>query len=121
MKWKMRSITISISSMELPNVSNISSTPNLHHNQVSRQSQTLFPVIIDSVPKPWSLTMRSGLNALGRAMGTEVDEQNQHIDRIINKTDKVSFNFCICYGQGMLVANYMCEGGRPNRYEPRSS
>jgi hypothetical protein len=78
--------------MELLNVSNISSTPNLHHNQVSRQSQTLFPVIIDSVPRIWLLTMRSGLNALGRAMGTEVDEQNQHIDRIINKTDKVSFN-----------------------------
>ncbi|KAL2353151.1 hypothetical protein BJ546DRAFT_129516 [Cryomyces antarcticus] len=29
------------------------------------------------------------LNQLGRAMGTEVDSQNKHIDRIIGKTDKV--------------------------------
>ncbi len=29
------------------------------------------------------------LNALGRAMGDEVDTQNKHIDRIIGKTDKV--------------------------------
>ncbi|KAF2654206.1 hypothetical protein K491DRAFT_486024 [Lophiostoma macrostomum CBS 122681] len=29
------------------------------------------------------------LNALGRAMGTEVEQQNAHIDRIINKTDRV--------------------------------
>jgi hypothetical protein len=29
------------------------------------------------------------LNQLGRAMGTEVESQNKHIDRIIGKTDKV--------------------------------
>jgi hypothetical protein len=29
------------------------------------------------------------LNALGRAMGQEVDTQNEHIGRIMNKTDKV--------------------------------
>jgi len=29
------------------------------------------------------------LNMLGRAMGDEIDSQNKHIDRIINKTDKV--------------------------------
>jgi len=29
------------------------------------------------------------LNQLGRAMGSEVDTQNKHIDRIISKTDKV--------------------------------
>ncbi|GAB7354714.1 hypothetical protein MBLNU459_g5130t1 [Dothideomycetes sp. NU459] len=29
------------------------------------------------------------LNHLGQAMGTELDEQNKHIDRIINKTDVV--------------------------------
>jgi hypothetical protein len=29
------------------------------------------------------------LNALGRAMGQEVDTQNEHIGRITNKTDKV--------------------------------
>lgn len=29
------------------------------------------------------------LNALGRAMGQEVDTQNKHIDRITQKTDKV--------------------------------
>lgn len=29
------------------------------------------------------------LNHLGRAMGEEVDTQNKHIDRIIQKTDKV--------------------------------
>lgn len=26
---------------------------------------------------------------LGKAMGEEIDSQNKHIDRIINKTDKV--------------------------------
>lgn len=31
----------------------------------------------------------AGLNALGRAMGEEVDTQNKHIDRIIGKTDRV--------------------------------
>jgi hypothetical protein len=29
------------------------------------------------------------LNALGKAMGAEIDSQNKHIDRIIKKTDKV--------------------------------
>ncbi|KAK4628878.1 hypothetical protein CLAFUW4_08216 [Fulvia fulva] len=29
------------------------------------------------------------LNALGKAMGDEIDSQNKHIDRIIGKTDKV--------------------------------
>lgn len=29
------------------------------------------------------------LNALGKAMGREVDEQNKHIDRIVEKADKV--------------------------------
>jgi hypothetical protein len=29
------------------------------------------------------------LNQLGQAMGTEIDSQNKHIDRIITKTDKV--------------------------------
>ena len=29
------------------------------------------------------------LNALGKAMGEEIDSQNKHIDRIIGKTDKV--------------------------------
>lgn len=29
------------------------------------------------------------LNSLGKAMGTEIDSQNKHIDRITNKTDKV--------------------------------
>ena len=29
------------------------------------------------------------LNALGRAIGEEVETQNKHIDRIITKTDKV--------------------------------
>lgn len=29
------------------------------------------------------------LNQLGKAMGNEIDSQNKHIDRIINKTDKV--------------------------------
>ena len=29
------------------------------------------------------------LNQLGRAMGTELDEQNKHINRIIGKTDLV--------------------------------
>lgn len=29
------------------------------------------------------------LNMLGKAMGEEIDTQNKHIDRIINKTDKV--------------------------------
>ena len=29
------------------------------------------------------------LNALGKAMGEEIDSQNTHIDRITNKTDKV--------------------------------
>ena len=29
------------------------------------------------------------LNALGKAMGEELDSQNKHIDRITNKTDKV--------------------------------
>lgn len=31
----------------------------------------------------------SGLNALSRAVGEEVDTQNVHIGRIIGKTDKV--------------------------------
>ncbi|KAK5004693.1 hypothetical protein LTR28_008587 [Elasticomyces elasticus] len=29
------------------------------------------------------------LNQLGRAMGDEIDSQNKHIDRIIDKTDRV--------------------------------
>ena len=29
------------------------------------------------------------LNALGKAMGTEIESQNKHIDRITKKTDKV--------------------------------
>jgi murein L,D-transpeptidase YcbB/YkuD len=39
---------------------------------------------------PWLLIdILAGLNALGRAMGEEVETQNKHIDRIITKTDKV--------------------------------
>lgn len=29
------------------------------------------------------------LNAVGKAMGEEIESQNKHIDRITNKTDKV--------------------------------
>lgn len=29
------------------------------------------------------------LNQLGKAMGSEIDSQNKHIDRIMGKTDKV--------------------------------
>jgi hypothetical protein len=34
-------------------------------------------------------TAAKRLNQLGRAMGTEVESQNKHIDTIIGKTDKV--------------------------------
>lgn len=34
-------------------------------------------------------TMAKGLNQLGRAIGTEVDAQNEHITRITGKTDQV--------------------------------
>jgi protein transport protein SEC9 len=54
------------------------------------------------------------LNALARATGTEVDEQNKHIDRIIKK---VRTSLPTCIGIQMLTSLTERSCGRPNRHE----
>jgi protein transport protein SEC9 len=60
------------------------------------------------------------LNLLARATGAEVDEQNKHIDRIIQKSDRVDDQIAMSMSHSPLLMIIMLIDHRPRAFGPHS-